>query len=86
MSKPTKEEFRSMLLAYQLDNYRTAYDANHKQLQEIRMILQEITEGKGRYNRDNYTHACNTIEDMKALAVKGLQTYPDYAEEDEKDE
>lgn len=30
--------------------------------------LKEITEGKGRYNPDGYTHARNTIEDMIELA------------------
>ena len=38
----------------------------------VREILKEITEGKGRFDRDNHIHAVNTIEDMKRLACKGL--------------
>ncbi len=39
----------------------------------VRKILKEITEGKGRFSRDNLTHAENTIEDMKQLAREGLE-------------
>ena len=35
--------------------------------------LEEISEGKGRYSMDHLKHAANTIEDMKALAVKALK-------------
>ena len=39
----------------------------------VREILKEITEGKGRFDRDNHIHAVNTIEDMKKLAWEGLK-------------
>lgn len=39
---------------------------------EMREALQEIAKGKGRFSRDPLTHASNTIEDMKALAVGAL--------------
>ncbi len=35
--------------------------------------LEEISEGKGRYSMDHLEHASNTIQDMKALAVKALE-------------
>ena len=34
--------------------------------------LTEIAKGEGRYSRDNYTMCCNTVEDMKALALKAI--------------
>ena len=34
--------------------------------------LREIAKGEGRYSMDQLTHAANTIEDMKALAVAAL--------------
>jgi len=34
--------------------------------------LKEISEGKGRYSLDPLTHASNTIDDMKEVAVKAL--------------
>ncbi len=39
---------------------------------EMYEALKEISEGRGRYSRDELTHASNTIEDMKALAVQAL--------------
>ena len=35
--------------------------------------LQEIAECKGRYNQDRLIHACNTIEDMAALAKEAIE-------------
>jgi hypothetical protein len=34
--------------------------------------LKEIAKGEGRYSRDPFEHACNTIEDMKALAIAAI--------------
>lgn len=40
--------------------------------EEVRELLEEIQEGKGRYSRIQLTHANNTIEEMKELAGKAL--------------
>lgn len=34
--------------------------------------LREISEGRGRFSLDNFEHARNTIEDMKARALAAL--------------
>jgi hypothetical protein len=38
----------------------------------LRAALQEIAEGRGTYSRDPLTHASNTIDEMKALALSAL--------------
>ena len=38
----------------------------------LREALEEISEGKGRFSRDNFEHCRNTVEDMKALAIEAL--------------
>ena len=38
----------------------------------LREALQEISEGKGRFSRDQFEHCRNTVEDMKALAIEAL--------------
>lgn len=43
-----------------------------KNLPEIYDLLQEITEGKGRFSLDPLEHADNCIADMKGLAEKAL--------------
>jgi hypothetical protein len=43
-----------------------------KEIEELRKALTEISEGKGRYNTDPFTHARNTIEDMVQLATEAL--------------
>lgn len=43
-----------------------------KALPGIVEALREITETKGRFSLDHHEHACNTIEDMKQLAVGAL--------------
>lgn len=43
-----------------------------KENRKLREALREITEGKGRYNRDQLIHASNTIEDMKEIATNAL--------------
>lgn len=40
--------------------------------EELRKILEEITEGKGAYSMDHLTHTSNTIDSMKSLAKKAL--------------
>ena len=35
--------------------------------------LTEISKGKGRYNMDKLTHASNTIDDMKELAINAIK-------------
>ena len=42
------------------------------ELRDARKALEEIAEGKGRYNTDPLTHASNTVEDMIALATEAL--------------
>jgi hypothetical protein len=42
------------------------------QLAKAISALKEISEGKGEYNRDRFTHAVFTIERMKALASTTL--------------
>jgi hypothetical protein len=39
---------------------------------ELLEALKRIALGEGRFSRDPYEHACNTIEDMKALAVTAI--------------
>lgn len=38
----------------------------------LRMALEEISKGEGRYSMDRLMHATNTIEDMKEIAIKAL--------------
>ena len=40
--------------------------------ERFRMALEKIAEGKGRFSHDPFRHACNTIEDMKAIAKDAL--------------
>lgn len=40
---------------------------------ELLAALEEISEGKGRYNQDQFEHAKNTIEDMKQIALEAIQ-------------
>ena len=49
--------------------YFTALSADRDAL---RLALARISEGRGRYSQDQLTHASNTVEDMKALAVEAL--------------
>lgn len=41
-------------------------------IEALERALAEIAEGKGRFSRDPLTHASNTVEDMKAIAVAAL--------------
>lgn len=38
----------------------------------LRRALMDIAQGRGRFSMDQLTHASNTIEDMKQLAVDAL--------------
>jgi hypothetical protein len=42
--------------------------------ERLRLALEEISEGKGRFSHDPFKHACNTIEDMKEIAKTALGT------------
>lgn len=42
--------------------------------------LREIAKGEGPYSRDPYTHACNTIDAMKALALDAIAKATDAGE------
>ena len=42
------------------------------EVERLRKALEEISEGKGRVSRDHFEHCRNTVEDMRALAVKAL--------------
>lgn len=55
---------------WNLDVWRTKWEPH---LNETIEILREIIEGKGRYRIDPLEHCANTVEDMKALAVKALK-------------
>ena len=48
-----------------------------ERLDRAREVLKEITEGKGPFSMDPYTHACNTVEAMKELASSGLAELED---------
>ena len=41
----------------------------------------QLAKGEGRFSRDPFTHACNTIEDMKELAAAVLSTHPPMRQE-----
>jgi hypothetical protein len=46
------------------------------ELAAMRVALKEIAKGEGRFSHDPLTHAANTIDDMKALAVAALEWSP----------
>jgi hypothetical protein len=41
-------------------------------IEALEAALQEIARGEGRYSRDPHEHACNTIEDLIAIAKAAL--------------
>lgn len=47
---------------------------SHEQVRVLRNALDAISRGDGRYGRDPLTHASNTIEDMKTVAVAALRS------------
>jgi hypothetical protein len=59
-----------------LHNHNRFYDSGIKSLHDnsVQMFeaLTEISEGKGRYNPDSFTHCKNTVEDMKELAINSI--------------
>ena len=42
-------------------------------LKEAQKALEQISQGEGRFSRDPFEHACNTIEDMKGIANRALE-------------
>jgi len=49
----------------------------------LRDALREIAKGEGRFSVDRLTHASNTVEDMKAIAVAALASLPDIKPQEE---
>lgn len=45
--------------------------------ERLKEALKEILEGKGRYSSDKFTHAINTIDDMKTIAKEALKQQHD---------
>lgn len=43
-----------------------------KEFENLINVLEEISEGKGRYNQDQLIHAANTVEDLVKLAKDAL--------------
>ena len=41
-------------------------------IEALEGALREIARGEGRFSRDPYEHACNTIEDLIAIARNAL--------------
>jgi hypothetical protein len=41
-------------------------------IEALEGALREIARGEGRFSRDPYEHACNTIEDLIAIARAAL--------------
>jgi hypothetical protein len=52
-------------------------------IEALEAALREITRGEGRYSRDPYEHACNTIEDFIAIASAALAPEQDKQADDE---
>jgi len=52
-------------------------------IEALEAALREITRGEGRYSRDPYEHACNTIEDLIAIASAALAPEQDKQADDE---
>ena len=42
-------------------------------IEALEAALRGITRGEGRYSRDPHEHACNTIEDLIAIARAALE-------------
>ena len=42
------------------------------EVERLQTALGKISEGRGRFSRDNFEHCRNTVEDMKELAIKAL--------------
>jgi len=57
---------------HDIDAVLAELDRRAERIAELTMVLQEIAKGEGRFSRDQFEHACNTVEDMKGLADKAL--------------
>jgi len=51
-----------------------------ERMHKYKSALLQIRKGEGRFSRDPHQHACNTIEDMKALANEALGITPEMQE------
>lgn len=58
----------------ELEYFQGLFLEEVKTVERLRAALTEISKGEGRFSMDNLEFACNTIEDMKELAVKALET------------
>jgi hypothetical protein len=47
-------------------------EAAADRIEALEGALREIARGEGRFSRDPYEHACNTIEDLIAIARAAL--------------
>ena len=66
---------RRMIGTVRLDNLNGDGRANAHLIAaapDMLEALKEIAEGKGRYSMDPFTHACNTVDDMKELARQAI--------------
>jgi hypothetical protein len=74
----TKREVESIAASTPVDLDADFDRLNHsvmdliKERNELLATLREISEGRGRFSRDNFEHARNTIEDMKQLALDAI--------------
>lgn len=69
----TKEQLKAFTdyIEELIENVKTKTKEELRQLLEP--MLTEISEGRGAYSQNNLTHAENCIENMKSLALKGLE-------------
>jgi len=47
-------------------------------IEMMRAALESIREGRGAYSRDQYTFACNVIEESKRIATEALEDRYEY--------
>lgn len=49
-----------------------AIDRLQNEKRDLRAALEDIAKGNGAFSRDQYTFACNVIENMKSIAARAL--------------
>jgi hypothetical protein len=59
-------------LTIRLASMEEQRDEAQAKLAQVVAALEQIAKGEGRYNRDPFIHAANTVEDMIALATAAL--------------
>lgn len=47
-------------------------DRLQREKRDLRAALEDIAKGNGAFSRDQYTFACNVIENMKSIATRAL--------------